>query len=122
MSALNLDYMKRIIAVITDTHFGSPYAPFPDKAVWTAEGNNLSKMVNEGQSDLLSSWKNFLGVCDDFNVDTVIHLGDITQGCNPKEGGISSLSPNMDFQKEDFVNDSEASRMLTRAMRSPWHL
>jgi hypothetical protein len=27
-----------------------------------------------------------------------------------------------DPEKEEFVNDSEANRMLVRAMRSPWHL
>jgi hypothetical protein len=27
-----------------------------------------------------------------------------------------------DPEKEDFVGDAEASRMLTRPMRSPWHL
>jgi len=27
-----------------------------------------------------------------------------------------------DPEKEQFVNDAEANRMLSRAMREPWHL
>jgi hypothetical protein len=27
-----------------------------------------------------------------------------------------------DPEKEQFVNDEQAERMMTRAMRSPWHL
>ena len=46
--------------------------------------------------------------------DTVCHLSDIAMRLGRKL--------RWDPEKEDFANDSEASRMLTRAMRSPWHL
>jgi hypothetical protein len=46
--------------------------------------------------------------------DTVCHLSDIAMRLRRKL--------RWDPEKENFVNDSEASRMLTRAMRSPWHL
>ncbi len=46
--------------------------------------------------------------------DTLCHLNDI----------VTRLGRKLywDPQKEQFIDDSEADRMLTRAMRSPWHL
>ena len=90
----------RSIAVISDTHIGSPFAPWPDEEIWTAEGNNISNLRNGGQLDMLSSWKDFIHVCEEFNVDTIIHLGDATQGTNPKEGGKSTLTPDLEYQKD----------------------
>ena len=46
--------------------------------------------------------------------DTLCHLSDIAMRLGRKV--------KWDPEKEDFVNDAEASRMLTRPMRSPWHL
>jgi predicted dehydrogenase len=46
--------------------------------------------------------------------DTICHLTDICTRLGRKL--------RWDPQKEDFVNDPEASRMLSRPMRSPWHL
>ena len=46
--------------------------------------------------------------------DTICHLTDICTRLGRKL--------NWDPQKEDFVDDPQASRMLSRPMRSPWHL
>ncbi len=46
--------------------------------------------------------------------DTICHLTDICTRLGRKL--------RWDPQKEDFVNDAQASRMLSRPMRSPWHL
>jgi predicted dehydrogenase len=46
--------------------------------------------------------------------DTICHLTDICTRLGRKL--------RWDPQKEDFVNDPEASRMLRHPMRSPWHL
>jgi predicted dehydrogenase len=46
--------------------------------------------------------------------DTLCHLNDIATRLGRKL--------RWDPEKEEFVNDSEANRMLKRAMRSPWHL
>jgi predicted dehydrogenase len=46
--------------------------------------------------------------------DTICHLTDICTRLGRKL--------QWDPQKEDFVDDPEASRMLSRPMRSPWHL
>ena len=48
------------------------------------------------------------------HTDTICHLTDICTRLGRKL--------RWDPEKEDFVNDSEASRMLIRPMRSPWHL
>jgi len=98
MSTINFDNIARSIAVISDTHVGSLYAVWPDDDVWTNEGNNLSAMRNPGQMNLSHSWKLWLDTCDIWNVDTVVHLGDACQGCNPKEGGRNTVTPDMDYQ------------------------
>ncbi|UCC96435.1 MAG: Gfo/Idh/MocA family oxidoreductase [Phycisphaerales bacterium] len=46
--------------------------------------------------------------------DTICHLDDIAIRLGKKL--------RWDPQKEEFVNDDQANRMLTRAMRSPWRL
>ncbi len=46
--------------------------------------------------------------------DTICHLTDICTRLGRKL--------QWDPEKEDFVNDPQASRMLSRPMRSPWHL
>jgi hypothetical protein len=46
--------------------------------------------------------------------DTICHLDDIAMRLSRKLG--------WDPLKEEFVNDAEANRMLTRPMRSPWRL
>jgi len=46
--------------------------------------------------------------------DTICHLTDICTRLGRKL--------HWDPEKEDFVNDPQASRMLIRPMRSPWHL
>jgi predicted dehydrogenase len=46
--------------------------------------------------------------------DTLCHLSDIAMRLGRKV--------KWDPEKENFVGDAEASRMLTRPMRSPWHL
>jgi hypothetical protein len=46
--------------------------------------------------------------------DTVCHISDIAMRLGRKL--------RWDSASEQFVNDAEANRMLSRAWRSPWHL
>jgi len=46
--------------------------------------------------------------------DTICHLTDICTRLGRKL--------RWDPVREDFINDPEASRLLSRPMRSPWHL
>ena len=95
---INLENIERCVALVSDTHVGSNIAVWPDESIYTKEGNNLSAGINAGQKVLLRGWHEFLGVCDEFKVDTVIHFGDATQGCNPFEGGIETITPDVDYQ------------------------
>jgi len=92
---------------ISDTHVWSDFALVSREPVYNETGRwlNPPEVLSEGQKLIQSHWYDkFIPICDTFNVDTILHFSDAIQGCNPKEGGISSISPNMDYQKEDFVN------------------
>lgn len=109
---INLDNISRSIAFFSDIHVGSVYAPWPDSPVYSPQKGNLSKSMNPGQRQLLKNWKEAMGVCNEFAVDTVCFLGDTIQGCNPKEGGRDCVTPDMEIQKdateillEDLVRD-----------------
>jgi len=97
---INLDRIKRSVAVIADTHVGSDYAPWPEMPIYTDTGKNLSAGVSDGQSDLLKAWYTFGATCDEFRVDTIIHLGDACQGCNPRENGVDTVTPDINYQVE----------------------
>jgi len=103
MSTINFDNIARSIAVVSDTHFGSVYAVWPDDDVWSEDGGNLTLRRNPGQMELARSWNLFIETCDKFKVDTVIHLGDACQGCNIKEGGKNTITPDMNEQVRGAV-------------------
>jgi len=107
MSTINIDNIERSIVLISDTHVWSDYALVSREPVYNQDMRHLNpfETLNKGQKVIQSYWyDNFIPTAEKFNVDTIIHFGDAIQGSNPKEGGISSLSPNIDYQKEDFVN------------------
>lgn len=107
MSTINIDNIKRSIGIISDTHVWSDYGLVSKEPVYNRKGNwlNPPQTLNKGQLAIQSFWyNNWIPTCDKFNVDTIIHLGDACQGCNPKEGGVDNLRSNLDFQKEDFAN------------------
>jgi len=100
---IRLDNIQRSIAVISDTHIFSDFGLVPREPVEDEHGaiRNPREALNDGQRIIQSYWYDqWLPTCDEFNVDTVIHLGDACQGINPKEGGRSTLSPDLDIQKE----------------------
>jgi len=106
MNTINVENIKRSVMLISDTHIWSDYALVSRDPVYE-KGRCLNPIetLNKGQRTIQSYWYDeFIPTCDRFNVDTIIHFGDAIQGCNPKEGGLDCLSPNIDHQKEDFVN------------------
>ncbi|MHA2164006.1 MAG: hypothetical protein ACXABF_16445 [Candidatus Thorarchaeota archaeon] len=106
MNTINLNNIKRSIALISDTHVFSDFALVPRDPVYDEHGGmlNVNGRLNKGQREIQSYWyDHWLPTCDKFAVDTVMHFGDAIQGCNPKEGGVSSLTPDMNYQKEGFV-------------------
>jgi len=106
-STINLDNIVRSVALISDTHVWSDYGLVSRTPVYDKKNAmiNPPERLNPGQKDIQSCWYDkFIPTAKAFNVDMIIHFGDALQGCNPKEGGIDLLHPNIDFQKEDFVN------------------
>lgn len=91
--------ISRSVAVVSDTHVGSRYAIFPDGFIG-GEGNNLSAARNPAQRKLYAHFQNFLDVCKEFQVDSVILPGDIMAGTNPKKFGYQNLTPQLDEQVE----------------------
>lgn len=107
MSTINLDNIERSVALVSDTHVWSDYALVSREPVYNQKGNmfNPPEVLNKGQKTIQSYWYDmFIPTALNFNVDTVIHFGDAIQGCNPREGGVDCLSPDLDYQKQDFVN------------------
>lgn len=106
MSTVNLDNIQRSIAIISDTHVFSDFGLVPREPVYDENGavKNHKSVLNKGQRIIQGYWYDkWIPTCDRFNVDTVIHLSDACQGVNPKEGGRSTLSPDLDIQKDATV-------------------
>jgi hypothetical protein len=96
--------------------------------IWAEPQSLLTSVIGRDEIHLIESkghQRNFLDavktrektICPiDFAVrtDTICHLTDICTRLGRKL--------RWDPEKEDFVDDPQASRMLRRAMRSPWHL
>ncbi len=92
--------MKRVIAVTSDQHIFSRYGLNPPR-VFLKEG--LEIKAGPGQKQIWKSWLNFCGKCDEFEVDTVLVLGDLLHGQNPIEMGTMLYSPSMDEQVDAGV-------------------
>ena len=98
------------------------------EGIWAGPESLLKSTIRQDEIHLIESkghQRNFLDavktrgptICPidvAVRTDTVCHLTDICTRLGRKL--------RWDPQKEDFVNDPEASRMLSRPMRSPWHL
>lgn len=97
----------RSVVLLSDTHVWSDYALVSRTPVYNEDGRHLNtpETLNKGQKVIQSYWYDaFIPTAEKFRVDTIIHFSDAIQGVNPREGGISSISPNLDYQKDDFVN------------------
>jgi predicted dehydrogenase len=96
--------------------------------IWAEPESLLTSVIGHNEIHLTESkdhQRNFLDAVKTRNqtvspidvavrTDTICHLTDICTRLGRKL--------RWDPEKEDFINDPEASRMLTRPMRSPWHL
>jgi len=89
---------KRIVALIADMHIGARFAIFPPGVIGKT-GTDLSGARNPGQKQLYENFSDFLKVCDAWDVDTVILVGDLIQGTNPIGRGAQTLTPDIDEQK-----------------------
>ena len=104
-NTINLDNIARSIALVSDTHVLSDYALVPREPLYASKFGDDGRWLNppealsKGQIEIQEDWYDkFLPICDEFRVDTVMHFGDACQGCNPREGGIDCLTPDIDYQ------------------------
>lgn len=86
----------RRIALISDMHVGTHYALAPEGFVLPSTQNPIA--LNEGQKTLLGYWNNWLQVMDDWEVDTVLCLGDMIDGQNYKEMGVRHHTTDLNEQ------------------------
>jgi UDP-2,3-diacylglucosamine pyrophosphatase LpxH len=87
---------KRVIACISDAHIGTYTALFPED-FHIKKGNVIS--LSEGQKSLLESYYAFCKTCDELGADTVLVLGDMVHGQNPKERGENLITTELEIQK-----------------------
>ncbi len=98
------------------------------QGIWAEPESLLTSVIGQDEIHLIESkghQRNFLDavkmrgqtICPvdvAVRTDTICHLTDICTRLGRRL--------RWDPEKEDFIDDPEASRMLTRAMRSPWRL
>jgi len=91
---------KRVIALIGDTHVGSEGAVFPAGYI-TNTGNEVR--LNKAQAALYEYWLDAVKTCEDFDVDTVLLMGDLIQGGNRKENGAGNIIASLDEQTDAAI-------------------
>jgi len=100
-TTIPLQKYVRAIAVVSDTHIGSVSALFPEE-FRTEEGN--VRKANPAQLALLEYWNYFIKKCDEYKVDTVLHLGDALDGTQPRQRKSSGLILNdLTEQRDAFI-------------------
>jgi len=85
--------MKRVLALIADTHIFSRYALNPPEFI-TADNLLKFSIKSDALMYIYETYKWFCGVADEFGADTVLIDGDAVHGQNPKELGTMLVSPN----------------------------
>jgi len=94
---------KRVVALVSDLHVGSRFAICGP--VWLdKEGGNIGAARNEGQKRIYEHWKFYLRMCNKWNVDTVLLLGDLISGTNFYERGIQQMTTDLDEQKRHAID------------------
>ncbi len=86
----------RTIALVSDVHSGTSYGLAPP-GFYNDEGNLLK--LNRGQESLLDFWYEYIDITHREGVDTVLYLGDLCHGQNPKGRGIQMMTTDMDIQQ-----------------------
>jgi len=99
-SGIPVQRYVRAIAVVGDTHIGSAFALFPKE--FTSKEGNVRK-ANEGQLQLLAFWEHFLEKCNEYRVDTVIHLADALDGIQPGQRKSAGLIVNDLTEQRDIA-------------------
>jgi len=99
MGRITID-TARVLGVFADVHAGTYLAVAGENRVKTHGGLYDPRMRNEGQLEIYGRWAQALEVCDEFDVDTVLLLGDLTDGTNRVESGYGQISTDLEMQKD----------------------
>jgi hypothetical protein len=121
---IRLENIVRSNLLIADIHAGSYYAPAGRKKITTKDGGYHPAMKNRGQKTLFKIWNKMLGIADEFHVDTVFIVGDVGDGCNPKERGKGEMTTDMDVQRlmaVDLLKPLVTGRKVHTFSGSPYH-
>lgn len=110
VKVMSRNFVRRI-AVVSDMHIGSRYAMWPEKTVIGG------KEVEEGREKLRKYWNEFLNVCDELEIDTVLMAGDILHGQNVKGRGKMLITTDLNEQVE--AAEALLSRLLN-GRKSVW--
>lgn len=88
-------FFVRRMAAVGDFHLMSRYSIFPPE--FETEEGNIYK-ASPGQKQIWESYQNFLKVCDEWEIDTVLIASDLVHGQNARERGMGLISTNMNEQ------------------------
>lgn len=103
----------RNILLIADIHAGSPYAICDEEGIGIVFGNEVNYVKpNKGQLELYKHWMYMSKIADNFNVDTVINLGDTVDGADYRGGGQGVMTAIIDSQVD------LATRLLSRLVKN----
>jgi hypothetical protein len=92
--------IKRAIAFIDSQHTGSRYALWPEMfpvKAFDGDTPHIPK-ISPQQEQLLDYWYRFWAECDEWGVDTLVHLGETVDGNSPAEIGLGLITTDVDVQ------------------------
>lgn len=101
--------IKRAIALVGDFHIGSAVAMVPPEYI-TQYANRVEG--SEGQRRIWQYYMNFCSICDKFEIDMVIILGDILDGSNRK-------TPARCRTLTDLNDQEDAAKLVLRHLIYP---
>jgi hypothetical protein len=112
--------IKRAIALISDIHFGSIYAP-----MHVFVTHDKRKIIpSDGQEALNSIFKWCHKIMQYWNVDSVIFLGDIIQGKNIKDFGRELITTDLEEQQDlaiDYLKPLVKGLKVCGVSGTPYH-
>lgn len=113
--------IKRSIAVISDLHFGSIYAPQPD-AYKTHDSRFLVPSMEQRYLNSVFSWCK--GIMNYWKADSIIFTGDLIQGLNKKGYGRDNVTSDLEEQQDmaiQYLKPICKKRQISGVSGTPYH-
>lgn len=123
---IRLENIVRSTLFLADVHAGSVYSVAGENEIRLKNDTAVYSpyMRNKGQLEIYRRWLQMLDVADEFGVDSIFLVGDIGDGCNPKERGKGEMTTDMDLQRlmaVDLLNPLCKGRTVHTFSGSPYH-